>query len=108
MVGLGENGSEMRAAPNKSLHRTPAAMLSLRQRGVRPVPVSSDPLGSTIKSVVRACGESLVLRVRSHASLWHRLLPQHRPGPRRLPVPAKQLSSKRDRANRQLEAIAET
>ena len=32
-------------APNTSLHRTPAAPLSSRQRGVRPAPVSSKPFG---------------------------------------------------------------
>jgi hypothetical protein len=31
--------------PNPSLHRTPAALLSLRQRGTKPAPVSSKPFG---------------------------------------------------------------
>jgi hypothetical protein len=32
-------------SPNTSLHRTPAALLSSGQRGVRAAPVSSKPLG---------------------------------------------------------------
>ena len=44
-------------------------------------PLTRYPLGAAVKSVGRACGESLVLRVRSHASLRRESLPQHRPGP---------------------------
>jgi ketosteroid isomerase-like protein len=35
----------MNASSNPSLHRTPASLLSSLQRGVRPAPVSSKPLG---------------------------------------------------------------
>jgi hypothetical protein len=58
---------------NPRLQRTPAAL--------PPSPLSRKPLGAAVKSVGRASGESLVLRVRSRASL-HRRLPTHRgPGP---------------------------
>jgi hypothetical protein len=60
-------------SPNPRLQRTRSAS--------PPSPLSRQPLGAAVKSVVRACGESLVLRIRSQASLRPRLLPHHRPGP---------------------------
>src|SRR5712692_6639768 len=39
----------MNASSNPSLHRTPASLLSSLQRGVRPAPVSSKPLGAAVK-----------------------------------------------------------
>ena len=55
--------------PNPRMQRTPSA------------PLMRQPLGAAVQSVGRACDESLVLRVRSHASLRPGLLPHHRPGP---------------------------
>jgi hypothetical protein len=60
-------------SPNPRLQRTRSAS--------PPSPLSRQPLGAAVKSVGRACDESLVLRVRSHASLRHWLIPHHRPGP---------------------------
>ena len=62
-----------RAAPNKSLHRTPAA--------APPSPVSSKPLGSSGQGVGRACGESLVSGRRSKSSQVHGRRPEEQPGP---------------------------
>jgi hypothetical protein len=59
--------------PNPRLQRTRSAS--------PPSPLSRQPLGAAVNSVGRACGESLVRGVRGHASLRHRLLPNHRPGP---------------------------
>jgi len=45
----------MNASSNPSLHRTPASLLSSLQRGARPAPVSSKPLGT------RRLGGAIVL-----------------------------------------------
>jgi hypothetical protein len=62
-------------SPNPRLQRTRVGPSGRRS------PLSRQPLGAAVKSVGRACGESLVLRVRSQASLRRGLLPHHRPGP---------------------------
>lgn len=48
--------------PNKSLHRTPSSPLSSRQRGAKPAPVSSKPLGDS-----RRCFLAVMLLL-THAS----------------------------------------
>src|SRR2546430_464305 len=45
----------MNASSNPSLHRTPASLLSSLQRGARPAPVSSKPLGSTKSHFAFSC-----------------------------------------------------
>src|SRR5260370_26034949 len=52
----------MNASSNPSLHRTPASLLSSLQRGARPAPVSSKPLGhrSLFNAASTACFVGIV------------------------------------------------
>jgi hypothetical protein len=45
----------MTTSSNPSLHRTPASLLSSLQRGVRPAPVSSKPLGRREVALLALC-----------------------------------------------------
>jgi hypothetical protein len=62
-------------APNTRVQRTRSSPSAPHS------PLTRRPLGAAVKSVGRACGESLVLRVRSRASLHRQLLTYRRPGP---------------------------
>ena len=53
--------AETLAPPNPSLHRTPATLLSLSQRGIRPAPVSSKPFGDIKTAMVLRMALVLVL-----------------------------------------------